>query len=68
MIEEDVLLEWAADYARNDFSADGSLISIDTLEMLKSAAQPFITWLQEAEEEGEDGDEEEEEAYYLKDM
>ena len=43
------------------------MIDIDTLEALKASAAPFIKWLQEAEEEGdedeeeEDGDEEEEE-------
>lgn len=63
LLEEDTLLMWAADFARNEFTAEASMISLDTLEHLKQAAQPFITWLQEAEEEEEEeeGDEEEEE-------
>eukprot|EP01041_Mallomonas_annulata_P009183 gene9183-19043_t len=59
LVEEDVLLEWAADYSKNDYTVEQSLINLDTLEQLKVAAQPFITWLQEAEEEGEDDEEEE---------
>ena len=55
----------AADLTRNEFSANLTMIDIDTLEALKASASLFITWLQEAEEEGEegeeDGDEEEEE-------
>ena len=56
-----MFLAWAADYARNEYSAEQSMVGIDTLEQLKATAAPFITWLQEAEEEGEEGDEDEEE-------
>lgn len=61
LVEEDVFLEWAADYARNEFSAESSMICLDTLEELRASAAPFIKWLQEAEEEGDDEDEEEDE-------
>ena len=44
---------------RNEFSANLSMIDIDTLEALKTSASLFITWLQEAEEEGEEDDEDE---------
>ena len=57
LVEEDVFFEWAGDLTRNEFSAEMSMIDIDTLEHLKGSASLFITWLQEAEEEGEEGDE-----------
>jgi translation initiation factor 5 len=60
IVEEDIFLMWSADYARNEYSAADSLIDIDTLEQLKENAGPFITWVKEADEEGEDSDEEEE--------
>jgi len=59
LLEEETLLGWSTDYARNDFSVDQSLITLEILEQLKAAAQPFITWLKQAEEEEEDDDEEE---------
>lgn len=61
LVEEDVFFEWAGDMTRNEFTAEFSMIDIDTLEHLKNSASLFITWLQEAEEEGEDGDDDEEE-------
>lgn len=62
IVEEDVFLRWGSDLTRNEFSADHSMISIDTLEQLKLNAQPFIRWLEEAEEEesDEEADESEE--------
>ena len=63
LVEEDVFFEWSIDYARNDYTADDSLIDIDTLEEVKQHAQPFVVWLREADEEGdsdEESDEEEE--------
>jgi translation initiation factor 5 len=60
VVEEDTFLMWSVDYARNDFSAEQSLIDIDTLEKLKESAQPFIKWLEEAEEDGDDDEDEEE--------
>lgn len=67
LVEEDTFFLWAADLTRNEFSAEQSMMCLDTLEQLKNSAAPFIKWLQEAEEEDEDGedeedDEEEEEA------
>lgn len=59
LVEEETFLIWASDLTRNEFSAEQSMISIDTLEALKTQAAPFITWLKEAEEE-DDSDEEEE--------
>ena len=49
------------DLTRNDFTAEQSLIDIDTLDALKTSASPFIKWLQEAEEEGDEEDDDEEE-------
>mmetsp|Transcript_31845 Transcript_31845/g.32456 ORF Transcript_31845/g.32456 Transcript_31845/m.32456 type:complete len:394 (+) Transcript_31845:131-1312(+) len=60
IVEEDTLLTWGSDYARNDYSVEQSLITFETLEQLKIAAQPFLTWLEEAEEEDDDDEEEEE--------
>ena len=68
LIEEDTLYEWDTDFLRNDFTADASMISDETLEALKTHAKQFVVWLREAEEEGdeddgeeaEDGDEDEE--------
>jgi translation initiation factor 5 len=58
IVDEEVFFSWSADYAKNDYSADDSLIGIDALEDLKSSSQPFITWLREAGEEGESSEEE----------
>lgn len=62
LVEEEVFYEWEEDRVRNEYSADESMISTETLESLKEAAAPFINWLREADEEessGEDDDEEE---------
>jgi len=58
LVEEDTFLAWAGDFTRNEYSAEQSMVCLDTLEQLKGAAQPFITWLQEAEEDDseEEGD------------
>lgn len=58
LVEEDTFLAWAADFTRNEYSAEQSMVCLDTLEALKASAQPFITWLMEAEEEGSDDEEE----------
>ena len=60
LVEEDVFLEWAGDLTRNEYSAEMSMIDSDTLELLKCSASMFITWLQEAEMEGEESEEGEE--------
>jgi len=61
IIEEDVFFEWAADLIRNEYTLDESMIQYDVLEQLRAHAQPFIKWLQEAEEEGDEEEGEEEE-------
>mmetsp|Transcript_33414 Transcript_33414/g.56091 ORF Transcript_33414/g.56091 Transcript_33414/m.56091 type:complete len:452 (+) Transcript_33414:397-1752(+) len=61
LVEEDTFLAWAADFTRNEYSAEQSMLSTDTLEQLKASAAPFITWLQEAEEEEDDDDDDDEE-------
>lgn len=61
LVEEDTFLAWAGDFTRNEYSAEQSMVCLDTLEQLKASAQPFITWLMEAEEEGSDGSGDEEE-------
>jgi hypothetical protein len=58
LVEEDVFLAWAADFTRNEYTAEQSMVCLDTLEQLKASAQPFITWLMEAEEEGDSSEEE----------
>eukprot|EP00598_Pedospumella_elongata_P005487 CAMPEP_0184966878 /NCGR_PEP_ID=MMETSP1098-20130426/409_1 /TAXON_ID=89044 /ORGANISM="Spumella elongata, Strain CCAP 955/1" /LENGTH=433 /DNA_ID=CAMNT_0027488233 /DNA_START=240 /DNA_END=1541 /DNA_ORIENTATION=- len=60
LVEEDTFLAWAADFTRNEYSAEQSMVCLDTLESLKASAQPFITWLMEAEEEDGSDDEGEE--------
>lgn len=59
VVEEEAFMKWYAGLTRNEYSVDHSLISLDTLEVLKANAQPFIKWLQEADEDDEDEDEEE---------
>ena len=59
IVEEDAFLKWNADLTRNEYTADHTMISLDTLDQLKVYAQPFIVWIQEAEEEGDSDDEEE---------
>jgi translation initiation factor 5 len=59
LVEEDVFLKWGGDLTRNEFSADHSMISLDTLEQLKLSAAPFLKWLEEAEEESDEEDDDE---------
>ena len=59
LVEEEVFLAWSCDLTRNAYSCDVSLVSDEVLEGLKASAGPFVTWLQEAEEE-EEGSEDEE--------
>jgi translation initiation factor 5 len=58
IVEEDVFYAWSTDIIRNEHTVDASMISYEVLEQLRNSAKPFITWLQHAEEEGEDGEEE----------
>lgn len=74
LVEEDTFFAWAGDTTRNEFSAEESMMSYETLESLRMQATPFIKWLQEAEEEddedgeeGEDEDDDEDEEADLED-
>jgi hypothetical protein len=58
LIEEEVLFDWFHDELKNEYTVDGSIISMETLEQLKEASKPFIVWLQQADEEDDDEDEE----------
>ena len=59
IIEEDVFFEWTTDLIRNEYTLDESMVQYDVLEQLRMHSQPFIKWLQEAEEEGDEEEEEE---------
>ena len=60
VLEEDPLLEWSTDPARNEYTL--ASISDDLLDNLRKLAAPFVVWLQEAEEEGDStADDEDEE-------
>lgn len=59
IVEEDVFVKWGQDISRNEHSADYSMITLDTLDQLKSNAEPFLKWLMEAEEEGDDDEDSE---------
>ena len=62
LIEEDVFLKWGSDLTRNEYSVDNTMISLDTLDQLKTLAAPFLKWLEEAEEEDDDDEEEDDSA------
>lgn len=59
ILEEDTLLEWSTDPARNEYAITS--VSDDMLDNLRKLAAPFVVWLQEAEEEDNSNDEEGEE-------
>ena len=35
LVEEDTFLAWAADFTRNEYSAEQSMVCLDTLEVSK---------------------------------
>ena len=57
LLDEAILLEWAQDEVRNEYTSDESMIEMEALESLKEAARPFIVWLEEAESEEESEEE-----------
>eukprot|EP00602_Paraphysomonas_sp_CaronLab_P001389 CAMPEP_0185026884 /NCGR_PEP_ID=MMETSP1103-20130426/11450_1 /TAXON_ID=36769 /ORGANISM="Paraphysomonas bandaiensis, Strain Caron Lab Isolate" /LENGTH=393 /DNA_ID=CAMNT_0027560619 /DNA_START=235 /DNA_END=1416 /DNA_ORIENTATION=+ len=57
LVEEEAFYAWHTDLTRNEFTAEQSMITLETLEQLKEAAQLFVVWLQEADEEGDSEDE-----------
>jgi len=67
LVDEEIFTAWAEGLTRSEYSADSSMMSLEQLEELRTAAGPFIIWLQQAEEEeddddqGDNNDEEEEE-------
>jgi translation initiation factor 5 len=60
ILDEDTILAWHADFSRNEFTSDSTLVSDVSLEQLKISAQPFCVWLNEAKEEGESSDDDDE--------
>jgi translation initiation factor 5 len=54
LVDEEAFYAWHEDLTRNEYSAEQSMMCLDTLEHLKESAAPFITWLEEAEEEEDD--------------
>jgi translation initiation factor 5 len=51
LVDEDVFFQWNLDPTPNDYSVSDEIISAAVLVQLKQSAKPFITWLDEAEEE-----------------
>lgn len=57
IVEEDLLLEWASEPEPSEEFTPAA-ISIDQFKELRKKAEPFVVWLQQADEEDdEDGDE-----------
>jgi len=60
VLEEELILEWAEDEGRTEYSPEG--VSAEELAELKALCAPLVTWLEEAEDEDDsEGEEEEEE-------
>ena len=62
LVEDEVFFSWSEDLIRNEYSAEHSMMCLDTLEQLRNYSAPFIKWLEEAESDSEEDDEEEEES------
>jgi translation initiation factor 5 len=54
LISEEVVTEWGS-------KASKKYVDLSTSKKIRKAAEPFLTWLAEAEEEDSEGEEEEEE-------
>ena len=54
ILEEDTLLEWSTDTARNGYTI--ASIPSEILETLRKTAERFVVWLQEADDDDDDED------------
>jgi translation initiation factor 5 len=54
IVDEEVFILWNNSYTRCWNSLDLSMISYEILEQLRFLAAPFITWLQQAEEDDDE--------------
>lgn len=53
IVEEDAILMWAGEEGRSEEFTPASLTD-EQIEELHAKAMPFVTWLEEADEEGEE--------------
>ncbi len=47
LVEEDTFLAWAADFTRNEYSAEQSMVCLDTLEVRNKGEKMrcvFVVW------------------------
>ena len=58
VLEEEVILDWAGQGVTYEFSPQS--MKPEDVKALRALAEPFITWLSEAEEDDDDDEEEEE--------
>lgn len=52
LVDDDVFLQWGGDTILNEFSVQVG-VGYEALEGLRTAAAPFLIWMEEAEEEEE---------------
>lgn len=53
IVEEDAILMWAGEEGRSEEFTPSALTD-DQVVLLRKKATPFITWLEEADEEGDE--------------
>lgn len=53
IVEEDALLEWASELEPSD-EYTPTAISIEQFAVLRKKAEPFVVWLQQADEEDDE--------------
>lgn len=58
IVEEEAMLMWAGEQGRSEFTP--SALSDEQVALLRAKATPFVTWLEEADEEGDDDDDDDE--------